>query len=76
MTKGAWNERVKLLAGLFQSIATAGIGVGLLAPIAALLYNPAAIAAGVSLVAPIGVSLIGIILSHVVAQLILGRVRD
>jgi hypothetical protein len=36
--KSAFNERVKRLANLFQSIATTSLGVGLLAPLAASLY--------------------------------------
>ena len=72
----AWNERVKLLANLFQSIATTSIGVGILAPLAASLYNPGSIRPNVSI--GLVVTLIGIAaaVSHFAAQAVLGRIRE
>ena len=71
--KSAFNERVKLLANLFQSIATTSLGVGLLAPLAASLY------AAQSFSVPWTGAILWTAwtaLLHGMAQLVLGRLRD
>ena len=74
--KSAWNERIKLLANLFQSIATTSIGVGVLAPLAASLYNPASVQPSVSLGLAMSFAAVGAAASHLVAQLVLGEMRE
>jgi|GEM_PF-2804055 hypothetical protein len=72
--KTAWNERIKLLAGLFQSAATTSFAVGLLAPMAAKVYSSGGIDA-----VPLGFAaawLGAVVLFHGVAQIILARLRD
>ena len=71
--KGAFNERVKLLANLFQSIATTSIGVGLLAPLAASLYTSQGFSVPWS-GAMLWVVWAGVL--HGAAQLVVGRLRE
>ena len=74
--KSAWNERVKLLANLLQSIATSTIGVGIIAPLAAALYNPGSIRPNVSLGFAIVVVAANAAACHLAAQAVLGRIRE
>jgi len=74
-SKMIWNERTKLLAGLLQSGATTSLALGFLAPLAALVYHPGAVAA-----APIGAGvLIWVTVAatfHAMAHAALGMLRE
>jgi hypothetical protein len=74
--KSAWNERVKLLANLFQSIATTSIGVGILAPLAANMYNPTSIRPSVNLGLAMAFAALGAAVCHLAAHLVLGSLRE
>jgi hypothetical protein len=74
--KSAWNERVKLLANLFQSIATTAIGLGILAPLAASLYNPGSIRPSVNLGLAVAFVALGATASHLLAHAVLRRIRE
>jgi hypothetical protein len=60
-----WNERVKLGAAGLNSVATASVGTGFLAPLAALVYGTGAVAPSVSIR----------LAAHGLAQGLLGRLR-
>jgi hypothetical protein len=72
--KTAWNERLKLFAGLLHSAATTYLAVGLVAPLAASVYNPTSISA-VPLTGVLFWAL-AVVLLHGCAQMALGRLRD
>ena len=69
--KTAWNERIKLIAGLLHSAATTCLAVGVIAPLAASVYNSGSI--GPVSVASVVVWLLAIGVFHGIAQLMLGR---
>ena len=76
--KLARNERVKLLAGLLNTIAASCVTVGLLTPLAALLYDlggaRGALSSG-TLLFGIPAYLVCAGLLHLIAQRFLGRLR-
>jgi len=72
--KTARNERIKLLAGLAHSAATTCLAVGVVAPLAAKVYNPFGV--GEVSLRVLAIWLLAVVLFHGGAQIILGRPKD
>lgn len=75
--KSTRNERRKLMASLLNTLAGAAVTVGVLAPIAGMLYGvtvPAMSAVG--LVVALAVWLVAGLILHVIARVVLGRIEE
>lgn len=75
MSDIVWNERLKLVANLWQSAATTALGLGILAPTAALLYNPVGIAPTLPIGLGVLISFLIVAICHGVALTVLGKLR-
>jgi hypothetical protein len=70
-----WNERLKLLASALNGVATADVGMGFFAPIAALLYGTSVVAATAPLRLAAALWHLVAVFIHGLAQVALGRLR-
>ena len=71
------NERTKLTASWFNTMAAAFVGAGLFAPLAALAYGLAELRIGVStVVGMVTVCVAGGAILHVIGWTVLGRLRE